>query len=267
MQPLAARIDALARARPDAMAFLSDTEDLSWAEYARRSDRFAAASRRPRPRAGRARRGAAARRARRARRLRRLREGRPRGGRHRPARGARRRSAIWSRSRARPALVTRPASATSTSRAVRGAARRGRAARGTTSSSSASSTPTRRCYAGGPAAPADLAARRLGVDDLFLLNSTSGTTGLPKCVMHDQARWFHFHELAVDARRADAGATSSARRCPRPSASGSGRRTSRRPLLGAPCVVLDALRRGGDAAPRSSATASRCSPPSARSSS
>ncbi|HVN37039.1 MAG TPA: class I adenylate-forming enzyme family protein [Myxococcota bacterium] len=36
-------------------------------------------------------------------------------------------------------------------------------------------------------------------DELFLLNSTSGTTGLPKCVMHDQRRWFAFHELAVEA--------------------------------------------------------------------
>ncbi|MBW2244718.1 MAG: acyl--CoA ligase [Deltaproteobacteria bacterium] len=42
-------------------------------------------------------------------------------------------------------------------------------------------------------------ARRLGVDDLFLLNSTSGTTGLPKCVTHHQARWLHFHELAAEA--------------------------------------------------------------------
>ena len=41
--------------------------------------------------------------------------------------------------------------------------------------------------------------RRLGVDDLFLLNSTSGTTGLPKCVTHHQARWLHFHRLAVEA--------------------------------------------------------------------
>ena len=44
-----------------------------------------------------------------------------------------------------------------------------------------------------------LAERRLSVGDLFLLNSTSGTTGLPKCVQHDQARWHHFHRLAVDA--------------------------------------------------------------------
>ncbi len=36
----------------------------------------------------------------------------------------------------------------------------------------------------------------IGPDDLWLLNSTSGTTGLPKIVMHNQARWFAFHELA-----------------------------------------------------------------------
>jgi acyl-CoA synthetase len=33
----------------------------------------------------------------------------------------------------------------------------------------------------------------------FLLNSTSGTTGMPKCVIHDQARWFAFHRFAVEA--------------------------------------------------------------------
>jgi acyl-CoA synthetase len=41
--------------------------------------------------------------------------------------------------------------------------------------------------------------RALGPDDLFLLNSTSGTTGLPKCVMHSQNRWLYFHQLAVEA--------------------------------------------------------------------
>jgi acyl-CoA synthetase len=45
----------------------------------------------------------------------------------------------------------------------------------------------------------DPAGRGLAADDVFLLNSTSGTTGLPKCVVHDQARWIHFHTLAVDA--------------------------------------------------------------------
>lgn len=39
----------------------------------------------------------------------------------------------------------------------------------------------------------------LGPDDLFLLNSTSGTTGLPKCVMHSQRRWLAFHHWAVAA--------------------------------------------------------------------
>ena len=42
-------------------------------------------------------------------------------------------------------------------------------------------------------------ARALGPDALFLLNSTSGTTGLPKLVMHDQRRWYHFHDWAVAA--------------------------------------------------------------------
>lgn len=37
---------------------------------------------------------------------------------------------------------------------------------------------------------------RIGAHDLWFLNSTSGTTGLPKIVMHDQARWFAFHDLA-----------------------------------------------------------------------
>jgi acyl-CoA synthetase len=44
-----------------------------------------------------------------------------------------------------------------------------------------------------------LEKRRLRSDDLFLLNSTSGTTGMPKCVSHDQRRWMAFHEFAVDA--------------------------------------------------------------------
>ena len=44
-----------------------------------------------------------------------------------------------------------------------------------------------------------VALRPLDPDALFLLNSTSGTTGLPKCVMHTQNRWFYFHRLAADA--------------------------------------------------------------------
>ncbi|WP_374648903.1 class I adenylate-forming enzyme family protein [Rhizorhabdus sp.] len=38
-------------------------------------------------------------------------------------------------------------------------------------------------------------------DALFLINSTSGTTGMPKCVMHTQNRWFYFHKLAAEAGR------------------------------------------------------------------
>lgn len=41
-------------------------------------------------------------------------------------------------------------------------------------------------------------------DELWLLNSTSGTTGLPKCVMHNQNRWRYFHQLAVAAGGLDA---------------------------------------------------------------
>ncbi len=36
----------------------------------------------------------------------------------------------------------------------------------------------------------------IDADDLWLLNSTSGTTGLPKVVMHTQARWFALHDFA-----------------------------------------------------------------------
>lgn len=44
--------------------------------------------------------------------------------------------------------------------------------------------------------PAD---RALGRADLWLLNSTSGTTGLPKCVRQTQNRWFYLLDQAVAA--------------------------------------------------------------------
>ena len=44
-----------------------------------------------------------------------------------------------------------------------------------------------------------VADRGLRPDDLFLLNSTSGTTGLPKCVMQHQNRWAYFHHVAAQA--------------------------------------------------------------------
>jgi acyl-CoA synthetase len=42
-------------------------------------------------------------------------------------------------------------------------------------------------------------ARALGPEDVWILNSTSGTTGLPKLVVHTQRRWFYFHQLAAAA--------------------------------------------------------------------
>lgn len=43
----------------------------------------------------------------------------------------------------------------------------------------------------------ETADRRQGPDALYLINSTSGTTGLPKCVLHTQNRWHYFHTRAV----------------------------------------------------------------------
>lgn len=51
--------------------------------------------------------------------------------------------------------------------------------------------------AAGP--PAGSTRTGFGPNEMFMLNSTSGTTGQPKCVIQFQNRWMHFVELARDA--------------------------------------------------------------------
>jgi acyl-CoA synthetase len=41
--------------------------------------------------------------------------------------------------------------------------------------------------------------RAFSLGEIHLLNGTSGTTGMPKCVVHNQNRWFYYHELALEA--------------------------------------------------------------------
>jgi acyl-CoA synthetase len=43
-----------------------------------------------------------------------------------------------------------------------------------------------------------LAEVRFGPDEFWMVNSTSGTTGIPKCVMHAQNRWRYFHQVAAE---------------------------------------------------------------------
>jgi acyl-CoA synthetase len=80
--------------------------------------------------------------------------------------------------------------------------------------------------------------RKLGPDELWLVNSTSGTTGLPKCVMHHQNRWYYFHRIAEDVGglRADDVVLGAV-----PAPFGFGQWTSHftPTLLGAPVVVME----------------------------
>lgn len=90
--------------------------------------------------------------------------------------------------------------------------------------------------------PADLRARidaqRLDPNELFLLNSTSGTTGLPKCVMQFQNRWFYFHKKAAElgALRPDDVFMSVV---PAPFGFGLWTGHFTPTILGAPCVIMD----------------------------
>jgi acyl-CoA synthetase len=237
MQPLAARIDALAASRPDGVAFFSDSEDLSWAGYAARSDRFAAhlagLGLAPGERvavllpdgpgvhvafvgcekAGLVVMGIG-----------------PRAGREEIRHLVRKSGAA--------ALVTRPSSRDHDFRALFEELRREGPALRHHVVVERQLDPDEPCYAGGPPPPADLARRRLGPDELFLLNSTSGTTGLPKCVKHHQARWLHFHELAVDSgEMTPADVFCSV--LPAPFGFGLWTAHFTPAVLGAPCVVLE----------------------------
>ncbi|WFR73704.1 class I adenylate-forming enzyme family protein [Prescottella defluvii] len=71
----------------------------------------------------------------------------------------------------------------------------------------------------------DATSPRFGIGDVSMLNSTSGTTGLPKLVTQTEYRWIAFSAVAVRPDASPATTSSSARCRPR-SASGCGPRTS-----------------------------------------
>src|SRR5262245_6179293 len=237
VQPLAARIDALAETKAGGIAFFSDSEDLTWRDYARRSDRLAArlaalclvpgervAGLLPDgpgvhvafvgcEKAGLVVMGIG-----------------PRAGAEEIRHLVRK---SWA-----AALVTRPASREHDFRALFEALRGEGATLRHHVVVERQLDLDEACYTNGPAAPPDLAARRLGASDLFLLNSTSGTTGLPKCVMHHQARWFHFHDEAVAS--GELGATDVfCSVLPAPFGFGLWTAHFTPATLGAPCVVLE----------------------------
>jgi acyl-CoA synthetase len=80
--------------------------------------------------------------------------------------------------------------------------------------------------------------RKLGADELWLLNSTSGTTGLPKCVMHHQNRWHYFHRTAVEVAGL-CGADIFMAAVPAPFGFGQWTSHFTPTLLGAPAVVME----------------------------
>jgi acyl-CoA synthetase len=72
---------------------------------------------------------------------------------------------------------------------------------------------------------------------LSLINSTSGTTGLPKCVAHNERRWIKYHDYAVDAGELTSGDTFMSV-VPAPFGFGLWTAHFTPTLLGAPVVVL-----------------------------
>jgi len=76
----------------------------------------------------------------------------------------------------------------------------------------------------------------MGARDLWFLNSTSGTTGLPKIVMHDQSRWFAFHDLAQRIARFTPGDVFLSA-LPAPFGFGLWTAHFTPTILGAPCIV------------------------------
>jgi acyl-CoA synthetase len=73
---------------------------------------------------------------------------------------------------------------------------------------------------------------------LWFLNSTSGTTGLPKIVMHDQRRWFAFHEFADRVAHFSADDVFCSA-LPPPFGFGLWTRHFTPAIVGSPCVVFD----------------------------
>jgi acyl-CoA synthetase len=87
-------------------------------------------------------------------------------------------------------------------------------------------------------ATAAVTGHGLGPDDVFMLNSTSGTTGLPKVVVHHENRWFAFHRLAVAAGALTADDVFLSA-IPAPFGFGLWTAHFTPGILGAPCVLLD----------------------------
>lgn len=84
----------------------------------------------------------------------------------------------------------------------------------------------------------DWRSHGLRQDEVFLLNSTSGTTGLPKLVRQTMNRWYAFHRLAVDAGELCADDVFMSV-IPTPFGFGLWTGHFTPTLLGAPCVVME----------------------------